>query len=237
MAMDFSKQLTSLVCFVVITHQVGTVALQGPQQQSLCCLFFCFCKVFPGLFAKLFELRGTRTTLALGVCIILSGPKLGQMPVVFISSPVIALRSLPTDPTDTKLYCSVLIMQKTTLTVTPHPCLCSKLSEQHKKRAALGWMKQRDLMEISSKVFSYVYMEEKHPAEHTVGCGVQDPGLFQHCLCLWDIPAEPWREPARTVHLPEEPPGTPTGAKHLPANSSGVSTLSIACKVLAKSSK
>ena len=135
MAMDFSKQLTSLVCFVAITHQVGTVVLQGPQQQSLCCLFFCFCKVFPGLFAKLFELRGTRTTLALGVCIIPSGPKLGQMPAVFISSPVIALRSLPTDPTDTKLYCSVLIMQKTTLTVTPHPCLCSKLAEQHKNRS------------------------------------------------------------------------------------------------------
>lgn len=157
MAMDFSKQLTSLVCFVAITHQVGTVVLQGPQQQSLCCLFFCFCKVFPGLFAKLFELRGTRTTLALGVCITPSGPKLGQMPVVFIASPVIALRSLPTDPTDTKLFCSVLIMQKTTLTITPHRCLCSKLVEQHKKRAALGWMKQRDLMEISSEVFSYLH--------------------------------------------------------------------------------
>lgn len=156
------------------------------------------------------------------------------MPVVFIASPVIALGSLPTDPTDNKLYCPVLITQNTALMVTPHPCPCSKLAEQHQKKS-FSRMKQRDLMEIASKVFSCVYIEEEHPAGHTVGWGVQHPGLSQHCRSVG--PAEPRREPAGTVHLPEEPPGSPTEAKHLLANASGASTLSIACKVWAKSSK
>lgn len=126
--------LTS-VCFVAITHQVGTTILRGPQQQSLCCLFFCVCKVFPGIFAKPFELRGTKAAVALGVELLQTG---GQMPEVFVASPVVALRSLPTDPTDNKLYCLVLIMQDTARTVTPRPCFCSKLAGQHRKRAALG---------------------------------------------------------------------------------------------------
>lgn len=50
-------------------------------------------------------------------------------------------------------------------------------------------------------------------------------------------PAQPQMEPAGTLHLPEDPPGSTTQAKHLPDNASGVSTLSIACKVWAKSSK
>lgn len=61
---------------------------------------------------KLFELRGTRTTLALGGCIIPSGPKLLKMPVVFAGSPDIAHRSLSADPAEKKLYSSRIIMQK-----------------------------------------------------------------------------------------------------------------------------
>lgn len=230
MAIEFSK--LTLVCFVAITHQVVTVVLQGPQQQSLCSLFFSFCKVFPGLFAKLFELRGTRASLALGGYITPSDPILGQMPVVFIASPLIALRSLPADPTDNKLYCPVLMMQKTALTVTPHPCLCSKLAEQHKKKGCSG-MKQRDLMEISSKVFSY-----RGRASCRTCCGIWGTSSWLvPALPLSVGPAEPRREPAGTMHPPEEPPGSPTEAKHLPTNASGVSTLSIACKICAKSSK
>lgn len=40
-----------------------------------------------------------------------------------------------------------------------------QLAEQHKKnQTSCSRVKQRDLIEISSKVFSCAYMEEEHPA-------------------------------------------------------------------------
>jgi len=92
------------------------------------------------------------------------------------------------------------------------------------------------MIEISSKVFSYVYTEEEHPAGHAVRCGVQHPGLSQHCPCLWDLLNLKGSQQG-TVDLPEEPPGSPGEAKHHPANASSASKLTVACKVWAKSSK
>lgn len=60
-----------------------------------------------------------------------------------------------------------------------------------KNQTSLSRVKQGDLIEISSKVFSCVYMEEEHPVPvgySTLPC----PG-----------PAETWEEPAGTVNLPQ----------------------------------
>lgn len=86
---------------------------------------------------------------------------MGKMPVVFVGSPDIAHRILSADPAEKKLFILDYNAEGAQM-VTPYQCLYSKLAE-HQIKKSCSRMKQRDWLEISSKVFSCVYTEEEHP--------------------------------------------------------------------------
>lgn len=122
-------------------------------------------------------------------------------------------------------------MQDAARTVTPHPCSCSKLAEQHKKRAALGW--EREIWWKFPRKSSHVYTEE-HPAGRAGDVGYNVLACHSTayvCGTCWAL-----KRASRSTHLPEEPLGSPMDAEYLPSNAFGVSTLSIVCEK-AKSSR
>lgn len=73
-ARDFSKRLT-LVCFVAITHQVGTMVLQGPQQQSLCSAS---AKFFQGFLQSFLNSEGQKPHWHWGVALPHLAPNWGK---------------------------------------------------------------------------------------------------------------------------------------------------------------
>lgn len=126
------------------------------------------------------------------------------MPVVFAGSPDIAHRSLSADPAEKKLYSSRITMQKMLrLSLNINVCTAN-WQNSTKNQTSCSRVKHRDLIEISSKVFSCVYMEEEHPVPR-----VQHPALSCHCWChgtCWALRgASRDTEPATRVSVAKMP--------------------------------